>query len=71
MILFYLALLAFLVELLHNFMVRFLEKNKRHEKNWVRIQRNDVREIFLYFLSLKRKVNDLKADEDSTQTAVT
>jgi hypothetical protein len=48
------ALLTHFADVLHELLFKFLGKNKEHDKNWEKIQRNEVRELFLYYLQLKR-----------------
>lgn len=48
------VLLTHFADLIHELLFKFLGKNKKYDKNWEKIQRNEVRETFLYYLELKR-----------------
>lgn len=59
------AILTHVADLLHEVFFKFLGRNKVHDKNWERVQRNEVRETFLHFLQLKSKsVEGKKRDEN-------
>jgi hypothetical protein len=49
------ALLTHFADILHELLYKILGRNKKHDKNWEKIQRNEVRETFLHFLELKKK----------------
>jgi len=53
------AIFTHFSDIFHELLFKFMGRNKEHDKNWERLQRNEVRETFLHFLQLKRKLISL------------
>lgn len=47
------AIFTHFADFLHELMYKFMQRNVKYDKNWERVQRNEVRETFLHFLELK------------------
>ena len=53
------AIFTHFSDIFHELLFKFMGRNKIHDKNWERLQRNEVRETFLHFLQLKSKLISL------------